>query len=324
MNPMRVFHHITQCSLVLATVLACSSQAHGATFGLLGKSMDDPNFVAAWRGCNDEARRNGDACVLLGNRGSTDARLQALALDEALQSRQYAALAISVTASELIANAARSSTIPLITFDSPFSTRDAALGRAYIGIDNVAFGRELARTARRLRPQGGSLCLMTAANNTNLAQRIAGVRQELSGKERWPEGQRLTGENSWIEQERCPWNTGDIPERTMREVELTFSTLKPDVFLSVGHWPVIDAVAYRAIVEPYRDALLKRQPAVVIATGTVGTPQAALLDEKRVHGYVSINFEQIGRSSYRAMRALVDGKPPGTTVSNSTTVHLVK
>ena len=58
------------------------------------------------------------------------------------------------------------------TFDSPFAAREAPLSQAYIGTDNVAFGRDLASIAINFRPQDRSLRLMSAANDGNLAQRV--------------------------------------------------------------------------------------------------------------------------------------------------------
>jgi ribose transport system substrate-binding protein len=285
-----------------------SSLARALTVGVVAKSVDDANFVDAWRGCDREAKKSGDSCVLLGGRGKADPRFQSQAIEAALKSSRFDALAISVTASEIVAKALQSSKIPVVSFDSPFAAAEQRLSRAYIGADNVGMGRDLAREAMTLRPRGGTLCLMSAAHDPNLAQRIQGVRQQLSGNEQHPEGQRLNGENGWTELRRCPWNAGDNLERSRDELAITLRHLKPDVFLSVGHWPVVDSAAYRETVEPYREDLVSKRRIIIVCTGALRDELKSLLSDGLVHGYVVVNFDEIGRLTYLRTRELMDGK----------------
>lgn len=294
--------------LFLALAFPALAPAEGLTFGLVGKSIDDLNFVAAAKGCAEEAGRFGDQCLLIGNSGPADYRLQVQAMADAVRTTRFDALAVSVTASDAVAKAVRTLSIPVITFDSPFKAGDAALSRAYVGTENVEFGRELARLARKLRPQGGSVCLMTAANDGNLAQRVQGVRMELSAQDQLPEGQRLKGEGGWTETERCPWNSADKNQRTLSEVEFTLKHLHPDVFISVGHWPVSDPAAFRRTIAPFHPAIVAQKPVVIIAVGRITPDYAALFDEHLVHGFVSINFEEIGKRSYALMKAVAGGQ----------------
>ena len=58
---------------------------------------------------------------------------------------------------------------------------------------------------------------------------------------------------------------------------------------------------------------------MIVAIGAIGPEQAALMDEKLVHGYVSINFNEIGKRCYTFMRAAVEGKPiPPVTYTDNT------
>ena len=304
--------------IALGALMNCSAFAEGLTFGLVGKSIDDANFIAAWRGCDTEAKRFGDKCILVGGKGAADPRLQLQAIESALKANRLAALAISVTNSELIAKTVETAGVPIVTFDSPFSAKYEHLSLAYIGADNVKFGHDLAKIAKRLRPQGGTVCLMTAYD-PNLAQRVQGVRQELSGNSQFPEGQRLNGEGGWTEIARSPWNCGDSVERTIKELAVTLKHLKPDVFISVGQWPVVDPAAYRKTVEPFRLELIAKERIMIVATGAIAPGQAALLDEKLVHGYVSLSYREIGRRCYTLMRAAAEGKPiPLVTYTDNT------
>lgn len=295
--------------------------ATGLNFGILGKSVDDANFVDAWRGCADAARKSGDSCVHLGAAGAAQSRLQVLAIQDALASGDFDALAISVINSALVARAVAPARVPVITFDSPFDAAHDELSRSYVGIDNLAFGQALGRLARRFKPTGGTICLMTAAQDPNLTQRVWGVRQVLSGDARLPMGQRLNGEGGWFESARCPWNSGDSNSRTMAELALTLSVLKPDVFLSVGHWPVIDPVAFRATVEPFREALTRRERVVIAAVGKITPDMERLMSDRLVHGYVSVNFYETGRLAYRTMKQLVEGLPVPGKVDIPSTVR---
>lgn len=292
--------------LLLAPQIALAA---GLTFGIVGKSVDDGNFVDTWQGCQDEAKRFGDQCVHLGAHGPSQPRAQAQAIDEALKINQFDALAISVTSSKFIAQTLQGSNMPVFTFDSPFEAKDASLSRAYIGTDNLAFGRALAKIAKKLRPQGGSICIITAMHDPNLALRVRGVRQELSGNKEASAEQRLEGAGGWSEAKRCPWNSGDDPVHTMTALTITLNKLLPDVILSVGHWPVLDTVGYRMAVQPMQQDLIDKKKLVIVGVGKIQPEQAALMRDKLVHGYVSIDFPKMGKLTYQVMKAAAEGKP---------------
>lgn len=283
--------------------------AAGLTFGIVSKSVDDGNFVDTWQGCQNEAKRFGDRCLLLGGRGPSQPRTQAQAIDDALKSNQFDALAISVTNSRFIAQTLQGSKLPVFTFDSPFEAKQASLSRAYIGTDNLAFGRALAKVAKKLRPQGGSICIISAMHDPNLALRVRGVRQELSGADSLRAEQRLEGEGGWSESKRCPWNSADDPEHTMTALTITLNKLLPDVILSVGHWPVLDSAGYREAVQAIRQDLIDKKKLVIVGVGKIQPEQAALMRDKLVHGYVSIDFPKMGKLTYQVMKAAAEGKP---------------
>jgi len=311
--------------LIVAMGLVSGSVcAQGLSFGIVGKSLDDVNFVDAWRGCADAAKKVNDECVHLGGMGAAHPRLQVRAIQKALGDDRFDALAVSITNSELIARALASAQIPVITFDSPFDPDQAAASRSYVGIDNVAFGRDLGRVARSLRPQGGTVCFMTAAHDPNLMERLWGARQALSGDTQFPKGARLKGEGGWTESERCPWNSGDTVARTMAELAMTFSVVQPDVFLSVGHWPVANPSMFRDTVAPFRPDLVSGRCLVIAAVGHISPGMKALMDDKLVHGYVSVDFYETGRLVFQTMKRLVEGRPVPPKVTLPSTVLMVR
>ena len=320
LNVRRVVHLLLALALG-ATLVGQSGIVHALTFGLAGKSLSDPNFVVAWQECDKAARAAGDECIHIGAKGAAEPRYQANAIADALSSGALSALAISVTSSNVIARAVEGATIPIITFDSPFGDQEAHLSRAYVGTDNFMFGRELARITKRLHPQGGTVCLMTVEKDPNLMQRMRGVRYELSGDGAGLD-KRLSGAGGWTELPRCPWNSADNPTRALNQLAFTLSNLKPDVFISLGHWPVLDTAGYRAVVEPFRARLLGKQPLVIVAVGSITPDYASLLDEQLVHGYVSIDFERIGRECYELMKAAANGERLPAVTHDPATVRV--
>lgn len=296
---------LTITTLLLSPVPAF---AQGLTFGIVSKSISDPNFIATWQGCQDAAAAQDDRCLHIGDSGAAHPRNQVTALTAALEKNRFDALAISVTRSEHVARALKNSNIPVITFDSPFNQQYASLSESYVGMDNLQVGRDIAKLARQLYPYGATVCLMTTAHDPNHAQRINGIRQELSGNTAFPPETLLNGENNWHECTRSPWNTADNMTRTMDEISYTLSTIQPDLLISTGHWPVIDIARYQQEVQPYKERLTSGKTKMLV---TIGENDGIdlLLDQRLIHGYVKLDFYNIGRQSYRLMRTLAENQP---------------
>ncbi|MBR9805297.1 substrate-binding domain-containing protein [bacterium] len=277
-------------------------QAQGLKYALIAKSVDDDNFIDAWRGCQKIAELHGDECALLGPTGPASPRSQARAVRSAIEADQYDVLAISVTDSEFIAASVAGSKVPIITFDSPFASTEAQHALRYVGIDNVDYGIRLGELAKSFFPNGGTVCLMTAANDSNLAQRIAGVRQALAGQPKSYGSQRLQGINGWKEHPRCPWNNNDSLRQTLNQYALTIQQLKPDLFISVGSWPLIDSEKFDARVSsvPFNE----RKTISVMSIGKVTPAMHTFLQKEYIHALLSINFYQIGEESAKAMRSI--------------------
>jgi len=292
-------------SLILLQSLPVFAQ--GLTFGIVAKTIDDGNFIETWQGCQQQAQNFGDNCELIGASGPAHIRKQAHALREALASNKYDALAISVIKPDVIAKLLDKTDIPIITFDSPFDSSTRHYSRAYVGTNNEQLGQDLAKLAIKSKPQGGTVCIMTAANDENLAERVKGIRQILNTH------------GGWTESPRCPWNSSDDISRTMKQISVTLKTIQPDLFIGSGHWPVVDPASYRATVEPYKSQLTDGKMTVLLATGIVTAEQQKLVHEHLVHGYISINFNQIGKQSYDTMKALIEGQTvePLNYVSNN-------
>lgn len=293
--------------------------AKGLKIALVAKNTDDVNFIEAGKSCAAEARKYGDECVLLGEKEGGSPRAQVIAIEAAVKTGTFSAFAISVTKSDLVAKVVQKIKVPVITFDSPFESSDSHLSRAYIGANNLDFGKDLGRVAKRLRPKGGTICIMTAMHDTNLKQRVWGLRQELSGNPKISIEKSLSGENGWTEIKRCPLNTGDNVQRSLSEMGSMLESLKPDVFVSVGSWPIKDDHGYRSMIAPYHEEIQKQHRTIIFAPGLSTPSYTNLMHENLVHGYVIGNFPEIGKLSYLYLRDILLGKsvPPITYIPNT-------
>lgn len=145
-------------------------------------------------------------------------------------------------------------------------------------------------------------------HDPNLAQRISGVRGELAGTEAFVSHERLSGQNGWWEFPRSPWYSGDQTGRAIEQVSLMLETDKPDVFISVGHWPVLKPGAYRNAMAPFAPDLASDRHIMICGVGKITPEIEGLLSDRLVHGLISINFFEIGVKVYQTLHALSRGR----------------
>jgi ribose transport system substrate-binding protein len=305
--------------LMVTAFMTWNASATGLTFGIVAKSIDDLNFIDVLKGCNQSAKRQGDQCVLLGASGAAHPRLQEMAIRKALKSGRYSALAISVINSERVAAALHDANIPIITFDSPIDSQYKHLVRAYVGADNIQFGKDLAHLANKKAIESQLVCCMTGMQDQNLQLRVLGIRRELSGNNQLADGVRLDSREGWTEYSRCPWYATDDHEQPLAQLKYSLATLKTEVFISVAHWPLFDLAGYRKIVSPFRDEIKSKKRMIIIGIGTGSQVDAeSLMNEDLISGFVSIDFPLIGKVSYEAMKRIIEGKPvdPITYIPN--------
>ncbi|MGM0419262.1 MAG: substrate-binding domain-containing protein [Thermodesulfobacteriota bacterium] len=309
-------------ALFLITLSLNPVWSEGNIFGLLSKNKDDVNFKAAAEGCSKQAAQNNDICIHIGPEKSSNPRSQISALKKAIGKNDFSAIAISVVLSGVMAEAVEKYVnVPVITFDSPFNKKDSFAAQAYVGTDNVQFGRDLAKIIKKYKPDGGTVFLMGDMHDTNLSQRVCGVRRELSGDSDFPANKRLNGEGGWKEFKRSPWISGDDHDRTMDQLLYTFKHFKPDAFISVGHWPLINTDKYRKILSEFHNEFRNKKYIIAAGVGKVLPEYQKLLEEGLVHGFVSINFKQTGKLAYKLMKNAANGKSvPETTYVDNTII----
>ncbi|MDC0609634.1 substrate-binding domain-containing protein [Vibrio sp.] len=280
--------------------------AEGQTFGIVAKSLDDANFTDTWRGCNEAAAKNNDKCVLIGEHGPAHARRQIIAIEQAIHDHSLSALAISVTKSDFLAKHLSSLNIPVIAFDSDFNSAYQSARKTFVGMDNKALGRQLGELAKKLYPKGGIVCIMTALYHPNLKERVEALRESLS--ENKTVTKHLEGENNWYECPRSPLDTSGDVNKGLTQVEYALKNIRPDLVISVGHWPVVEEGLYRQTVEPYKNLLTTGKVKMLVTTSTIVTTKDALLDENLIHGYVYVDFSEIGKETYSVLRKVANGE----------------
>lgn len=312
---------ILRSSRFIAAGLLCGllvtplASADPLQFALVAKRIDHDFFISAAKGCAEAAQAQGDTCLLLGASGASHFRRQNEALEQAL-ARGLDGIALSVTHSKWLANHAlkRANKTPLITFDSDLEPAEQHLRRGYVGLDNLAFGRQLGMLAQRLRPQGGKLCVLSGSSrDTNHRERLRGIRQQLRGDQAESRAaDRLNGQNGWSEPNRCPlYDTDNQESALLKLATLLNSTNQYDTIISLGSWPVHHADIYRRQLGPLLARLKAKgtSPTIIIAIPEFDTALRPLLEDGLVQAYLSMESREIGRQSYRLLKSLVRGEP---------------
>jgi ribose transport system substrate-binding protein len=301
----------------LMTFLLCATApayAQDLTFALIPKDIEDPNFISAWRGCADAARKNGDDCKQIGDtqvgyfRGQLDAINWAVNLG-------VDGMAISVTNSEFIAEtglpAAKASGIPIITFDSDLEAQHQHFRRSYIGPDNFAIGRQLGQLLQDTFPDGATFCIMSGGRfDPNLNARIEGIRDILRGTNARSYGAAnssapenvtlipLDGANGWQEHTRCPlYNRGD-QELAQKQFIQANQKADIDVIVPVGSWLLDDPAGIQDILNRFA----VRTPKLIMATGSPSPLQDQLTSRGIIDAYVAIDFYAMGALVYQQLR----------------------
>ena len=306
--------------LVVATISIFAGPSRHAmaerVFALITKNVGDPNFIEAWRGCNDAARIKGDRCVHLGGDNLGYFRAQNRAIEDAV-GEGYSGVAISVTKSEFIAENGLPKLIetgvPVITFDSDLIAPFHHLRQAFIGVENHLIGRMLARELQNRLPFGGNVCLMSAGPyDPNLNERINGFRSEIRKTSDLGSQPPLNGSGGWFESPRCPWFNKDNLDLAMTQFRQSMLDDRLDAFITVGSWPLHDPQRY---VQTFRnlpaDARQNRPLILIGGTGAPTREHVSILRDKMVDGLVAIDFYNLGNVVYHYLVSLTQDKVLG-------------
>ncbi len=288
--------------LLFIFLFAVSTNAGPLKFILIPKEGPSPYFLQCRDGAMAAAKAIGGIDCIYKGPEETSVRIQNQIVEDSI--RQGAdGIALAVTQSKFLAEnsmkAAQKAGIPVITFDADFDRQeleaDPGLRLAYIGTDNYEFGRALGRGLKKVRPQGGRICIQSGRENSpNLDLRIMGFRAELAG------------ENNWTEISRSPLYSWDRRDHALSQLTYVLGSGQVDAFVAMGGWPQY-ADGYRENIRPFMSKITQGQIALVI--GDTTPPQMALLKE----GLGQLNIGQrpyeMGKIAIQTLHKIVKGEP---------------
>ena len=186
------------------------------------------------------------------------------------------------------------------------TTEDAALRMTYLGTDNYLMGFRLGEYVKKVKPNGGTVCLIEGnAAADNILRRASGTRDALSGQKGL---ERLNGEGGWTEVAGCPVFTNDDgPAGVQAMTDILTANPKLDAIVIEGGWPLFGAPQpYRQLTDQYKKQLDDKS-LVIVAADTIGE-EVALAKEGRVEALVGQRPFEMGYKAPSVMIDLIEGK----------------
>jgi len=279
-------------------------------FAVVSKEYNNPFFLLSKAGCEDAASSlDGVECLYQGGE-EANARLQDEIIEQLVKDK-VDGIAVAVIKSDFISQRsvllAKEAGIPLITYDSDLEDKDKNLRLSYIGSDNFGLGVALGNELKRIRPNGGLVCIQAGVKGSiNLKSRIDGVRFALAhDKDELWKPTRLADKNSWTEYERCPFYSWEDRKRAYNQLKTILDHEKEIAFIAVGGW-VQYYEHYVKMMKPYREKIINGELAFIVADAT--QLQRELLKD----GYSYINIGQnpyeMGKQAIKTLFNIVKGK----------------
>ena len=290
---------------------AASAFAQDKTLAIVVKGLDNPFFEQINLGCQKWNNENSDGeykCLYTGPASSADEVGEVQIVEDLLNRPDVKAIAISPSNAPLMARLLREKapSIPVMTIDADLGADDAGLRKTYLGTDNYQMGVKFAEHLKKLKPEGGTVCLQlgnVAADNIN--QRAAGTRDTLSGEKGI---ERLEGQGGWTEIAGCPVFTNDQADLANQQMADTF-TANPDLtaFMLIGGWAQFAPQAYAQVTDQVMDKLKSKE--MVIVAGDTLPPQMEALKAGRSHVQVGQRPFEMGYRAPSVMIDMIEGKP---------------
>jgi ribose transport system substrate-binding protein len=302
-------------ALVLAaaalSLSAGSALAQKKQLVIVVKGLDNPFFEAIHQGCekwNKENPSSPYACFYTGPASTSDEAGEVQIVSDILGKSDTAAVAISPSNAPLIANAIKTANpkIPVMTIDADLKKEDSALRKTYLGTDNYLMGFRLGEYLKKVKPKGGTFCLIEGnAAADNILRRASGTRDSLSGQKGLGV---LKGEGGWTEVAGCPVFTNDDgPKGVQAMSDILTANPKIDAFVIEGGWPLFGAPQpYRQLTDQYK-AQIDNKGLVIVAADTIGD-EVAIAKEGRVEALVGQRPFEMGYKAPSVMIDLIQGK----------------
>jgi ribose transport system substrate-binding protein len=261
-------------------------------FALVPKVTAHAFFELTRDGCMEGAKKLKVKCDYRGPQKHDEAEQVQVVND--LITRKVDGLAISpVNAQAMgrVIDRAVAAGIPTITYDADSPGSKRAL---YVGTDNKLLGLEMGKLIRKLRPQGGTIALITgglAADNLN--QRLAGIKEGIGA--------------GWNVVAGSPFATNDDPA-VGNQVITDLLTKHPDLtaIAIAGGWPMFAPEAFKKAVAPAQ-ARMKSGDFVLVAGDSLKS-QLELVQGGFANGLVGQRPFEMGQKSMEILLGMTEGK----------------
>jgi ribose transport system substrate-binding protein len=273
------------------------------------KGLDNPFFTVMGQGCADWNAAHADSeyeCLYTGPALSSDEAGEVQIVQD-LITRGVAGIAISPSNAPAMANMLKAAapSMPIMTIDADLLPEDKALRKTYFGTNNYDMGVGMANELKKLKPEGGTVCLQlgnVAAANIN--ERAAGFRDTIAGAKGT---ERLDNSNGWTEVAGCPvFTNDDIPTANQQMADTFTANPDLDAFILVGGWAQFGPQAYAQNTDQVK-AKLDAKELIIIAGDTL-PPQIQAFKEGRSHAQIGQRPYQMGNEAPDVLIKLIGGE----------------
>lgn len=277
-----------QYQFLVFSAMAAQVLAAGR-FALVPKKMNNPFFDPARDGCLVAARNLGVECQYIGpNITDNDGQIQYAIIESLLDNDEVDGIAISVKNATLLApliDRAVENNVAVVTFDS-----DAVLSKrqAYVGTDNLFFGRQIALLVKQLIPEGGAYAVVNIAGTPNLKDRYRGFTEEM-GRD---------NPDFWTEAPGSPADFQADKDLALEQMK-DFARNKPAAIVSMLGMPMRAEGWDEFAIEVHEDDIM-------LVSGDAMLTQFLQLTQRSVDGLVGQMPFEMGRLSLQKLYTLAN------------------
>lgn len=294
---------------ILLPPLHDNAQGKTLRFAVVPKDGDSSFYLSVKAGCMDAAESLQDVqCIFIGP-DKANPRLQDNVIADVID-KGIDGLAVAVINSKFIETRsiakAREAGIPIVTFDSDFSTTTLSetpgVRSAYIGTDNYRFGRKLGELASSYRPKGGTYCIISGHKSApGLVNRMRGAQDALT----------RFSQAKWKQHDRCPLFSRDDPKLALSQLVYLIDSANqgadnPDTIIVLGAWPQQARQEYIDNLRARKNSLDSKK--VVVIIGDAMLFQLEMLKQGLAHGNVGQQPYEMGKKTIETLYKIHHGQ----------------
>mmetsp|Transcript_2616 Transcript_2616/g.4985 ORF Transcript_2616/g.4985 Transcript_2616/m.4985 type:complete len:822 (-) Transcript_2616:71-2536(-) len=274
--------------------MSTNTTATTSTIVLIGKDKNvnnsNPFFSIVQQGCLAQAAKLSTEnhvveCIYDGPENAYDPLEQAFVARKYIRNSAMNIQGLAISPSEdiiasMILQEANEAGIHTVTFDSDVD--NANLRLAYIGTDNYALGKGLAKLVMQLKPEGGTFAIVSSSS-PNLLKRNEGLRDALF----------YESDVSWTEVVNSPKDCMENNTLALQMVrDFALQSQEPvDVVVPIAGWPMFDRDAWAQMVDNVQS---QEDSDTLFVVADTFEPQVQALVSGHVNGLVGQDAYKIG------------------------------